>query len=266
MTDSASRNIDLRHGRATPEGTARYRSRFPDAADGHFRQALGGLWLSSIGLGTGGYVGHDREPGVVEATVTGGINVVDTAINYGNQRAERSVGRGLYSLFESGRLSRDEVLVCSKGGYLPFGTREFDDRFIRTGLCQPSDVVDGVHCLAPAFLDEQLSASRRNLSLETIDIYLLHNPEEQLAVRDDDAFAACLVGAFGALERAAEAGHIGSYGVSVAPPVAGDMPFPRLDRLLAWAHQVAGAKHHFRAVEVPVNLWLTHAVFDDRTS
>ena len=50
-------NLDgkLIPGFATPEGTARFRDRFAAQLPGHFREA-GGLWLSSIGLGT--YLGE----------------------------------------------------------------------------------------------------------------------------------------------------------------------------------------------------------------
>ena len=40
---------------ATPEGTGRYRHRFPNAASNHFRNQQG-LTLSSIGIGT--YLGN----------------------------------------------------------------------------------------------------------------------------------------------------------------------------------------------------------------
>ena len=86
---------------ATPEGTERYRARFDQAAEGHFRQEQG-LVMSSIGLGT--YLGEADERtdelyrrAVVRA-VELGCNVIDSAINYRFQRSERSVGAALADL------------------------------------------------------------------------------------------------------------------------------------------------------------------------
>src|ERR1700687_5388785 len=118
------------HGHATPEGTTRYRDRFPQLREaGHFRRpenvpGVGDLWLSSIGLGT--YLGEpddaaDRNYAEAIATaLRSGINVLDTAINYRHQRSERNIGVALKQRIESGELNRDEVLVCTKAGYLSF--------------------------------------------------------------------------------------------------------------------------------------------------
>ena len=99
-------------GQATPEGTARFRDRFPLLRDrGHFRLAeqvsgAGSLCLSSIGLGT--YLGEpddavDREyTQAIVAALRSGINVLDTAINYRHQRSERNIGAALGQLVASG--------------------------------------------------------------------------------------------------------------------------------------------------------------------
>ena len=49
-----------------------------------------------------------------------GANVIDTAANYRFQRSERSIGNALRELTEAGGFSRDEIVICTKGGYLPF--------------------------------------------------------------------------------------------------------------------------------------------------
>ncbi|MGH7859185.1 MAG: aldo/keto reductase, partial [Candidatus Binatia bacterium] len=111
-------------GFATGEGTARYAARLSKTVHpAHFREAAG-LRLSSIGLGT--YLGSETEDDdalyveAVEAAVRLGANVLDTAINYRCQRSERAIGRALAGLFASGEVARDEVVVATKGGYLPF--------------------------------------------------------------------------------------------------------------------------------------------------
>src|SRR5438105_14048367 len=115
-------------GRATPEGTARFRDA-ADAATGHFRRSPDGLSLSSLGIGT--YLGRDDAATdalyatSVRRALQLGLNVVDTAINYRNQRSERAIGAALR---ESGQ-QRDGIVLCSKGGNLPYdGGRPHDAR------------------------------------------------------------------------------------------------------------------------------------------
>src|SRR3990172_12716164 len=85
---------------------------------------FGGLSLSSIGLET--YLGEpDPETDRLyrEAVVRAiglGCNVIDSAINYRFQRSERAVGEALEALSVGGGVQREEVVVATKGGYVPF--------------------------------------------------------------------------------------------------------------------------------------------------
>jgi len=56
--------------------------------------------------------------GMIESVVSGGVNVIDTAINYRFQKSERVVGAALRYLIEKG-FSREELFICSKNGYIP---------------------------------------------------------------------------------------------------------------------------------------------------
>src|SRR5579872_150125 len=126
-------------GHATTAGTARFCSRFPAlAAAGHFRQPnavkyLDDLWISSIGMGT--YLGEpdaatdQRYTNTALHAMANGVNLLDSAINYRFQRSERSLGAALKQAVERGSLQRDEVLVCTKAGYLTYdGTVPADPR------------------------------------------------------------------------------------------------------------------------------------------
>ena len=153
-------------GRATPEGTARFRDA-ADAATGHFRRSPEGLSLSSLGIGT--YLGGDdaKTDALYAASVRRalqlGLNVVDTAINYRNQRSERTVGAALR---ESGH-PRDAIVLCSKGGYIAFdGERPHDARayveetLLRPGILQPGEIVAGCHSMARSILSRAESSRR----------------------------------------------------------------------------------------------------------
>ncbi len=175
---------------ATSDGTRKYAARFAGrAAAGHFREQQG-LWLSSLGIGT--YLGEADErtdrayTDAVAAAVEAGANVIDSAINYRFQRSERSIGAALAELLRRG-FSREELLLCTKGGFLtpdgdmPADASEYFNReYVETGILQEGDVAAGCHSMAPRFLADQLERSRRNLGVETIDVYYLHNPETQL--------------------------------------------------------------------------------------
>src|SRR5437762_7774149 len=180
-------------GHATTEGTARFRERFRGvAAEGHFRFEQN-LWLSSIGVGT--YLGDwDEETdrayaGAVTRAVELGANVIDTAANYRFQRSERSIGEALPALSTEG-YAREELVVCTKGGYLPFDSRPpagqegvrayVEETFVRAGVAELSDIVGGSHCMTPRYLAHQLAQSLRNMNLEAVDVYYVHNPETQL--------------------------------------------------------------------------------------
>ena len=262
-------------GFATLEGTKRYRDRFAGlAADGHFRRH-GEWWLSSLGIGT--YLG---EPDVatdelytvaVSRALELGLNVVDTAINYRFQRSERSVGLALRSRVESGELEREQVVVSTKGGFLtPDGEMPsepmsyFQKQYIQPGILRPEELVGGMHCMTPRYLEDQLDRSRRNLDLDTIDIYYLHNPETQLQALSRAEFLDRIRAAFARLEECVQAGKIRCYGAATwsgfrQPPPARD--YLSLEELVQVARKVGGPGHGFKVVQLPYNLAMREAYF-----
>ncbi len=266
-------------GFATAEGTARFRDRFPALRDpGHFRRpkvvpGAGDLFVSSLGLGT--YLGEPdadadrRYTEAIEYALLSGINLLDTAINYRHQRSERNLGAAFGKVVAAGSLRRDEVIVCTKAGYLPFDgdmpadprsyfTREYLDR----GVFRVSEVAGGMHCMAPSYLADQLERSRKNLGLETIDVFYVHNPESQLDAVDRATFRQRLKEAFAMLEEAVRAGTIRYYGCATwnafrLPP--GEHGSMSLAETVEVAREVAGDTHHFRFVQMPFNLAMVEA-------
>lgn len=263
---------------ASAEGSRRFAERFADRfAEDFYRDALAGLSLSSIGLGT--YLGDctdDDDARYVETArlaFDSGVNVVDTALNYRCQRSERAIGAALEHAIERGRIRRDEVLVCTKGGYVPMEGEPLADRaryqdylrreFFEPGVMRPDDVVAGGHSLAPGFLRWCITRSRRNLGVRTIDLYYLHNPEAQLPAMTPASFRERLRAAFMVLEDAVGRGEIAAYGCATwnalrtAPGGKGHIS---LTDLATIAREVAGDRHHFRAVQLPISLAMPEAV------
>jgi aryl-alcohol dehydrogenase-like predicted oxidoreductase len=258
---------------ATSDGTKNYAARFAErAAAGHFREQQG-LWLSSLGIGT--YLGEPDAStdkaytdAIVEA-VESGVNVIDSAINYRFQRSERSVGAALAELARRGH-AREELLICTKGGFLtPDGDMPADageyfaHEYVDTGILREGDVAAGCHSMAPRFIADQIERSRRNLSVETIDVYYLHNPETQLGEVPREMFNTRVRDAFEFLESAVAAAKIHYYGMATwnafrQPENAQD--FLSLETMESIAREVAGGSHHFRFVQLPCNLGMTEAL------
>jgi aryl-alcohol dehydrogenase-like predicted oxidoreductase len=258
---------------ATREGTAHYIQRFSGiAAPGHFREAQN-LSVSSLGVGT--YLGQpdDKTDGTyaasVMAAVENGINVIDTAINYRFQRSERCIGSALKQLAQKG-FSRDEFILCTKGGYLtPDGSMPGDPNeyfyreYIQPGIFKPDEIVQGSHCMTPRFLENQLGRSLRNLGVDSIDIYYLHNPETQLTEVSRPDFMERVRDAFIYLESAAAAGKIQFYGMATwngFRQEATARESLQLGDLEQLARDIAGEKHRFRFVQLPFNLAMTEAL------
>jgi aryl-alcohol dehydrogenase-like predicted oxidoreductase len=260
-------------GRATPQETLRYAARFQGrSAAGHFREAPGGLLLSSIGIGT--YLGEpDRATdeaytAAVYAAVEGGANVVDTAINYRFQRSERSIGAALGQLL-SRSFSRAEIVLCTKAGFLtpdgemPADPNEYFSReLVEPGILRPEEIAAGCHCMAPRFLADQLERSLGNLGVECVDIFYLHNPETQLTEIPADEFRHRIREAFAFLESAVAAGKIGAYGMATWNAFRDDprgAGYLSLAEMAAIAREAGGPDHHFRFVQLPLNLAMPEA-------
>ena len=263
----------LTPGFATPDATRRFAERFSKiAAPGHFRER-NSLIISSIGVGT--YLG---EPDAVTdkayhesivAAVRSGFNLIDTAVNYRMQRSERSVGTALRDLLADG-FSRDELVVCTKAGFLtpdgdmPVDPNDYFSReFIETGILTIEDIAAGCHCLAPRYIEDQLERSRRNLGVECVDVFYLHNPETQLAEIPREVFNRRIIAAFQFLESAVAAGKIKSYGLATwnafreDPRSQGYLP---LESICGLARQASGGEHHFRFVQLPFNIGMPEAL------
>jgi aryl-alcohol dehydrogenase-like predicted oxidoreductase len=261
-------------GFATAEGTAGYRKRLgARAGKGHFK-TWQGLLLSSVGIGT--YLGAADEEtdrayeAAVRRALELGVNVVDSAVNYRHQRSERSIGAALRGLVSEGALAREEVLLATKGGFIPFDgavpanpNAYFTETYLRTGVLTSADVVGGNHCMTPRYLADQLDKSRANLGVETIDVYYVHNPETQLGVVDRPAFMTRMRAAFEFLEGAVGDGKIRWYGTATweglrRPATARD--YLSLPDLVGLAREVAGERHHFGVIQLPYSLAMTEAL------
>jgi len=222
----------------------------------------------SIGLGT--YLGEaDPETDgaylqAARAFAAAGGSVFDTAANYRRGRSERVLGE----VFRD--LPREACFVSTKAGYLPMGDgrtpespRAWFQRVLAApGVLAPDEVVDGCHAMTPRYLAHQLRVSLEALGLARVDVFHLHNPEHQRPHLGPERFRAVLRQAFAACEELAAQGLIGAYGCATwngfrVPPQAPE--HLSLEELLADAREAGGDGHHFRWIQLPLNLAMPEA-------
>jgi aryl-alcohol dehydrogenase-like predicted oxidoreductase len=267
-------------GHATKEGTsgfAEWAVGKKGVNPGHFREFCG-LKLSSLGIGT--YLGDldaetDRlvEEAVSQSVSSGAVNVVDTAINYRLQRAERSVGRAVARLAGDGGIEggREALLVCTKNGYLTSdGELSMDfwayvhKEFIKPGKLRPEEIAGEAHSMAIPFLRDQLRRSMSNLGLGCIDVLYLHNAAESwLEEVGYRRFIERLWEVFTLYEEERRSGRILYYGMaswSCFRVKKGEAEHVNLDDVVEVARGVGGEEHGFRFVQLPFNVAMNEAL------
>jgi aryl-alcohol dehydrogenase-like predicted oxidoreductase len=228
---------------ATAEATARYADRYAEFRDAAFYRTVFDQQVSSLGIGT--YLSASED--ALLAAGENGINFFDTAINYRDQQSERDIGAALK------RLQRDEIVVCTKAGFL---TRGAVPDFL-----QPDDVVGGMHSMSPEFLADQIDRSRGNMGVDTIDVFYLHNPETQLGFRTREEFEGRIRRAFARLEQLVDREKIRWYGAATWDGLRKKdaLSLPRLAEI---AVEEGGPEHHFRFIQLPFNLGMVEAYVD----
>ena len=269
---------NLLPGHATRTATADYVRTFGAAlAAGHYSDFLNlHLKLSSLGIGTfPGAASDDVDeayPQVVARALVSGINVIDTAAHYRYGRSARAAGEGLRRAIAQG-VQREQVFLIAKGGFLRFDDGVppdfagwFEANVARKGLGTANDLTQA-HLLAPAYIGWQLDECRRALGVETLDAFLVDQPEVHIPRLGKEQVNRRLQAVFTVLEQAVRANRLRSYGIATFNGfrVETDDPlFQSLTSLLGIAEkaaqvawQDATAKHALRLVELPFNQALT---------
>lgn len=184
---------ELINGFATSEGTqqyVKYAVKEKSRPESHFR-VFDNLHLSSLGMGT--YLGEitdyedeAMEHAIYESIKSGAMNVIDTAINYRAMKSEKCIGRALSRLIRDRIISRDQVFVSTKNGYITndgdFPSIEMMEymqkMYITPGLISPSDISSGYNVLNPTYIERCIDKSLSNMKLNTIDLVYVHNSFE----------------------------------------------------------------------------------------
>ncbi len=264
----------MMEGYATPEGTSEFLKKHTKVNPNNFRK-INGLTLSNIGVGT--YLGNPDEQTdemvvcAIKKSILEGINIIDTAINYRAQKAERSVSKALLELIQDGNINRNEIFISTKNGYLTNDGDIKEDfwqyvnrEYVSKGVIQNGDISSGYHCMATPYLEDQLERSRKNLGLECIDLMYLHNAVEgQIKDVTKDQFMKNLREVFKFYESKRKEGKIRFYGMATWDcfRVQSDNPnFLELSEVITLANDSGGADHGFRFIQLPYNMYLDQAL------
>ena len=259
--------------RATSSATYQFAKKFSHYKDFYARS--NDLIFSKLGLGTfskepykdENYVFHYIE-GVKQA-IRSGINLIDTASNYRYTQSEKEIGEALKELFEADEVSREELIICSKGGFIPlsypFPENPYvwiEENILQKGLAAKKEIELDQHCMSPDFLEESCRASLGRLGLKTLDIYYLHNPEMQLKRLGKKAFYEEIEKIFARFEMLRQEGLFHYYGVATWNAFLLDDTQDEhisLEKLVAIAQKAGGKEHGFKYIQAPFNLAKTHA-------
>ena len=278
-------------GHATVQGTAAYAARMiglsGDAALATGFTSFGATGLTTTRVGFGTYRVHTQEAdhrNALKKALQASCNVIDTSTNYMDGDSERAVGTVLADMIAAGELRREEVVVVSKIGYVQGENLKLAEAREQSGRPYPDMVKygDGIwHCIHPEFLADQLALSLDRLGLLTLDVCLLHNPEyffSEATHRGEQDLAALRAQFYSRLEQAfayyesqVAAGRLQYYGVSsntvTAPaesPEATSLT-SMVEAAQAAAKSVGLETHHFRVLQLPMNLFESGAALTANT-
>jgi aryl-alcohol dehydrogenase-like predicted oxidoreductase len=224
------------------------------------RRPLGSTGIECHPLGFGCYrvvEGNATHENALRDYLARGGNVIDTSANYGDGLAELMVGNILKEF------PQEQAIVVTKGGYI-------QGQNMALALIQKFPEVveygEGIwHSIHPEFLETQVRRSAQRLRRNTIDVYLLHNPEYFLedkkhhgtvSEKDHKEFYRRITEAFRFLESKVASGEIRWYGISsnnFGMPATSET-MTSIERCWKAAESVS-AKHHFRVVQLPLNLY-----------
>ena len=267
------------NGFATPVGTKKYLEYAIQKGKpaSHFR-IFDNLYLSSIGMGT--YLGQasseddkDIENAVYESIKSGAINVIDTAINYRSMKSEKSIGRALCRLIKDDIISRDEVFISTKNGYITndgdypaVDVMEYMQKmFISTEIIKPNDISSGYNVLHPNYIRRCIDKSLANMHLKCIDLVYVHNAfESWFEDVSREEFMHMLSKVFEVYEEYRSLNKIKYYGMAtwtcfrVHPD---NREYLSLEEIVKLAEHVGGKQHGFRFIQLPYNLAYNEPIF-----
>jgi hypothetical protein len=253
--------------KATTQDTALFCDKFPALT--HKPLGKTGLMISASGFGAYriDYRVHEHFESL-EYAISGGINLIDTSSNYSDGGSEILIGNVLGEMINAGKIKREEIVVVTKGGYIQGKNLENAKQKEVEGIPfkEVTEYSDNLwHSIHPDFIGDQILDSLDRMKLETIDVYLLHNPEyfldspasKELSLEElRHEYYRRIKKAFTRLEAEVNEGRISCYGISSNAFIYSeeDQTFTSLELCLKAAEEIK-PDNHFYVIEFPLNLF-----------
>lgn len=207
---------------------------------------------------------------VIDSVTSGGVNIIDTSINYRYMKSERSISAALRYLIETKRTERKQLFICSKGGFVPEDADQgipgqiYIKNLIDKQIISEEDFVGACHCMHPKFLEDQLEKSLENLGLETLDLYYLQNAAEvQLPLIGEAKFYERLSKSFEFFEQKIQQGKIKSYGLATwlcfREKAESTGIYLSLEKVMELAKKIGGDNHGLKYIQMPINIMMPEA-------
>jgi aryl-alcohol dehydrogenase-like predicted oxidoreductase len=259
-------------GYATAEGTRKFMENAikNGIANSHFR-SFNNLNFSSLGIGT--YLGQltaeddmDLENAIYHSLKSGAMNVIDTAINYRSMKSEKNIGHAIKKLIEDKIISRDEVFISTKNGYITndgdyptIDVLEYMQKmYISQGIIDSKDISSGYNVLNPNYIRKCLDKSLTNMQLDTIDLVYIHNAYESwFQDISTSEFNEKIRRVFQVYEEYRSQNKIRYYGMATWTCFRlprNEEGYLSLEDMVKIAEEVGGKDHGFRFIQLPYNL------------
>ncbi|CAO3665752.1 unnamed protein product [Rhizopus microsporus] len=211
-------------------------------------------------LGFGSYrVNQEKHAQALVAAIESGINIIDTAHNFEQGASERWIGNTLEKIISDGRISREDVAIVTKSGYLTSSD---------TSLFSPSDYVQlnekSYHSISPKVIEKQIETSLQRLKTNKIDIFMINAPERMLMAKNKvystNQLYKDLSESFRYLDSLVSSGTINGYGVcSNTMAFSGAADHISLEKII----EACSRPDHFAAIQVPFNLFEREAIIQE---
>lgn len=238
---------------ASPGGTETLSRRYSTLKFNRHRD----LRLSPVGFGA--FRLNASKSKVLDYALSKGVNLIDTGSHFERGNSERVIGQVLRERFKTSDLQRDQVVIVSKSGYMDAESisslQNVRKAELGNGLC---------HSLDPEYLAADLTRSLDRLGLDSLDVYMLNNPERMLAAknrsfRSEDVLDMVYT-AMAHIGKEIKKGRVQSFGIcsnSMADPSAKD--YIPIDSIIKEAKR-QGLNKHFSMIEFPLNIFERDAV------
>jgi aryl-alcohol dehydrogenase-like predicted oxidoreductase len=181
-------------------------------------------------------------------------------------KSEKNIGNAIKRLIEDGVISRDQVFISTKNGYI---TNDGDyptvdvleymhNMFISQGIIDSKDISSGYNVLNPNYIRKCIDKSLTNMQLDTIDLVYVHNAYESWV--DDisrEEFNEMLQKVFQVYEEYRSCNKIKYYGMATWTCFRlsqNEREYLSLEEMVKIAEKVGGKNHGFRFIQLPYNL------------